>query len=475
MKLSPPIKKAGIVLAVGLVVSSLIVFVVSSLLNLQERGTKAESFVRSVETVIQNAAQKHKLLVSNPELVNQEKDVVEPLVAIRKKLESIYLGADLEARKFMPSSENLKMLLKICIVDIENASEAVKAKTSPDFEAANKSFGEIARTILKNYNTRLQITKYVGWVSVALVFGIAIGLAVYEYRATKKEQVDFIAAKSLLDEESKRVDKLSGFIEAISSGNYAIDLESGDHDELNTKLAAMRDKLKKNAEDDQQRNWASAGLAQAGEILRAHSSSQQLYDSIIKFVVKYTRSNQGGLFILSEEEREKSLDLVACYAYERKKFLTRKIDVGQGLIGQCYLEQEKIHLTRIPEEYVNITSGLGGANPNSLLLMPLKTNDTVYGVLELATFSEYKEFEMEWIERLAESIAPTVASVRTNESTRLLLERTQQQAEEMKSQEEEMRQNMEELSATQEEMARKEREYIARIGELEAQLSVEVR
>lgn len=475
MKLSPPVKKAGIVLAVGLVVSSLIVFVVFSLLNLQQSGSMAERFVRSTEAAIQNAAQKHKLLTTNPELVNQEKDVIEPLVTVRKKLESIYLGADLEARKFVPSSESVKVLLKLCIVDIENATEAVKAKTAPDFEAANKAFGEFGSTLIKRYNTRLQIIKYVGWLSVAVVFGIAIGLAVYEYRATRKEQTDFVATQSLLDEESKRVEKLSGFIEAISSGNYSIDLEGGDHDELNAKLAAMRDKLMKNAEDDQQRNWASAGLAQAGEILRAHSSSQLLYDNIIKFVVKYTKSNQGGLFILSEEEREQSLDLVACYAYERKKFLTRKVDVGQGLIGQCYLEQEKIHLTRIPEDYVNITSGLGGTNPNSLLLMPLKANDTVYGVLELATFSAYKEFEMEWIERLAESIASTVASVRTNESTRLLLERTQQQAEEMKSQEEEMRQNMEELSATQEEMARKEREYIARIGELEGQLAVEVR
>jgi thiaminase len=88
-------------------------------------------------------------------------------------------------------------------------------------------------------------------------------------------------------------------------------------------------------------------------------------------------------------------------------------------------------------------------------------------VLELASFKTYKDHEIEWVERLAESIASTVASVRANENMRVLLEQTQQQAEEMKSQEEEMRQNMEELSATQEEMSRKEREYINRISELE--------
>jgi transcriptional regulator with GAF, ATPase, and Fis domain len=167
--------------------------------------------------------------------------------------------------------------------------------------------------------------------------------------------------------------------------------------------------------------------------------------------------------------------LVSCYAYERKKFLSRKVDIGQGMIGQCFLEKEKIHLIEIPDDYVNITSGLGAANPTSLLLIPLKTNDVVYGVLELASFKTYKDHEVEWVERLAESVASTVASVRANDNMRQLLEQTQQQAEEMKSQEEEMRQNMEELSATQEEMSRKEREYINRISELEAQQQIPAR
>jgi PAS domain S-box-containing protein len=174
--------------------------------------------------------------------------------------------------------------------------------------------------------------------------------------------------------------------------------------------------------------------------------------------VKYTKSNQGGLFILNEDnESDQFLELMACYAFERKKYMTKKVVIGEGLIGQAYLEGDRMYLEEVPKEYITITSGLGGSNPNALLIVPLKINDKVYGVLELATFGKYHDYEIDLVEKLAESIASTISTVRVNESTRILLEKTQQQAEEMRAQEEEMRQNMEELEATQEEMRRKEK------------------
>jgi PAS domain S-box-containing protein len=259
----------------------------------------------------------------------------------------------------------------------------------------------------------------------------------------------------------------SQFAKQIGEGNLAVNFEAlSEKDVLGHALLTMRNNLVKIKEEDQRREWATNGLAKIGEILRSnYASATELYDHVIRFVVKYTHSNQGGIFLLNEESKEKTLNLVACYAYKRKKFLEKQVHIGEGLVGQCFLEQDEIYLTTVPKEFAAITSGLGDATPSAVILLPLKVNESIVGVIELASLKPYEAYERALLQKFAESIASTISTVRINERTKQLLEQSQQQAEEMKAQEEEMRQNMEELTATQEEMQRKESEMM---GHLEA-------
>jgi transcriptional regulator with GAF, ATPase, and Fis domain len=196
-----------------------------------------------------------------------------------------------------------------------------------------------------------------------------------------------------------------------------------------------------------------------------------LSENIISEIVQYMEAKQGGLFIINDpSESERYLEMVSCYAYERHKFMEKKVKPGEGMIGQCYLEGELIYLENVPQNYLNITSGIGMANPESLVIVPLKSNDQIEGVLEIASFKKYEKYHLDFLEQLAEIIASAIITVRTNEHTRGLLEQSQQQAEEMKAQEEEMRQNMEELQATQEQMHRKTREYEDEIRSLKDDL-----
>jgi hypothetical protein len=174
------------------------------------------------------------------------------------------------------------------------------------------------------------------------------------------------------------------------------------------------------------------------------------------------KANQGALYLIddTDDSEEKTMSMTSCYAWDKKKFINQKIHKGEGLAGQAWQEMDTIYITDVPQNYIRITSGLGDANPTSILIMPLKVNDQIYGVIELASFSSLAEHEIEFVKKVAESIASTVSTVKINERTQKLLTESQQMTEEMRAQEEEMRQNMEELQATQEGMKRQENELI---------------
>jgi PAS domain S-box-containing protein len=162
----------------------------------------------------------------------------------------------------------------------------------------------------------------------------------------------------------------------------------------------------------------------------------------------------------------------SCYAWDKKKFLNHKIYKGEGLAGQAWQEGDIVYLTEVPQNYIRIASGLGDANPSSVLIVPLKVNDQIFGVVEIASFSEIQDFEKEFVQKIAETIASTISTVKINARTQRLLEESQEMTEQMRAQEEEMRQNMEELQATQEEMQRSQAETDSTLSAIHGSQSV---
>lgn len=224
---------------------------------------------------------------------------------------------------------------------------------------------------------------------------------------------------------------------------------------------------------EQNRNWATEGIAMVAEILR-DSNTEKKYDNLISGIVRYMKANQGGLYTIEiDDNKNASIRLAACYAYERKKFIEQNfIPEEAGLLGQAYLENESIYLTEIPENYMKITSGLGGHTPKALIIMPLKVNDLVEGLIEIAFFRTLEPFEIEFLAKMGEGLAAFIQTNRINEKTMHLLKQTTSQAEEMRAQEEELRQNLEEMEAIHEEAARKEAAYIRQIEELKRTLQL---
>ena len=264
-----------------------------------------------------------------------------------------------------------------------------------------------------------------------------------------------------VDHYGEKVD----FASEIAQGNIDVSLsQTNEDDRLGTSLIRVRDSLKKAKQDaeerekeEDKRRWANEGIARFADLLRRnYEHLEDLSYSIISNLVQYLDANQGGIFLLNDNDPEDVFyELKAAYAFDRKKYLNKKIKPGEGLVGSVAIERKYVYMTELPQDYINITSGLGDANPDSLLIIPLQTDEEVVGVLEIASFNKMEQYQIDFVEKVAESIASTISSMKINIKTNELLEKSQQQAEEMSSQEEEMRQNMEEMQATQEELSRK--------------------
>ena len=282
---------------------------------------------------------------------------------------------------------------------------------------------------------------------------------------------------NLLNRFVKGLRSKAEFAMQIGQGHHNIKYDPlSDDDILGNALIEMDKSLQKADLEDQKykdeekkRIWANEGLALFSEILRQNNSNIKLLsDEIIRNLVKYINATIGGLyFYYNEPGQESYLELQSSFAYERKKYISARIVPGEGLVGTCALEAEMMFITDIPDNYVFVTSGLGESKPNSILLIPMKLENEVLGVLELASFKVFLPHEVDFVEKITQSISSTLTAVKINARTSELLEQSQRQAQEMAEQEEEMRQNMEELRATQEQSSRKEMELKKTVEELQ--------
>lgn len=332
------------------------------------------------------------------------------------------------------------------------------------------AIGTLILGIFLTVNTLNNLTKPINQVKNALVKMGEGDISEEKLKVDSDEIGEMSAALNYLSEGLRST---AAYADKIGNGDFnASFIPLSEKDVLGNSLLEMGKKLKVLSEEDKKRNWVTAGLAKFADILRASADVARLSDDIIVNLIKYLGVNQGGIFLVKEHDGANVLEMVACYAYERKKHLHKIIQEGEGLLGQCLLEKDTIYLTEVPNEYVQITSGMGGTNPNCIVIQPLIVNDEMVGAIEIASFKVLDKFEIDFIKKLSENIAGVISNVKVNERTVRLLDEARSAQEAMRAQEEELRQNLEELSATQEEMQRKEQEYLHRISFLEEKVKV---
>lgn len=275
-----------------------------------------------------------------------------------------------------------------------------------------------------------------------------------------------LSAEEIIETSIQNTRRASEFVKTMASGNYEVEWRglNDQNRKLNDETLAgdlinMREKLKTVKAEDEKRNWMNEGLAKFSEIVRNHQHDPKvLADKCVSFLTKYLDAQQGSLFVREGEEGEEYLNLASCYAFDKKKWIEKRIEIGNGLIGQAFLEGDMTLLKDVPNGYTQITSGLGDATPKYIVIVPLKYDIHTVAIIELASFNDFEEHQTLFLKKAGEFLASAILNSQTTQKMKILLENAKQNEEEMRAQEEEMRQNMEELQATQEELVRKEQE-----------------
>ena len=284
---------------------------------------------------------------------------------------------------------------------------------------------------------------------------------------------DFSEVNTGLNSLNDRLREVKMFADQISDGDFDNQgiFSIGFEGNVGESFEKAQTSLARIANEDLKRNHINHGLAMFSEILGNNTNNLEKFgDEIIRNLVEFLNANQGVLFVTTEGKKEMELGVISTYAYDKKKYLKKNVLKGQGLVGQSWVEGKSIYITEVPDSYVNITSGLGYSTPRCVLIQPLVFNDETHGVIELASFNELKDYEIAFVDRVAESIASALASVKVNTQTSELLRQSEILTDKMKKQEDEMKIKVRELRVTQEESQKREEMHLREIRRLKKRL-----
>ncbi|MBN2662358.1 MAG: PAS domain-containing protein, partial [Bacteroidales bacterium] len=247
---------------------------------------------------------------------------------------------------------------------------------------------------------------------------------------------------------------LQTFTEHLKNENYTYDYVMWSEDDkvgenlikLNNHLKENQQKALEKSKEQEKLIWLNEGMSKFIEILKYQVIEiKELAYKIISQIVEYINANEGGFFILVEEDGQKYLELLAAYAMHKKKLLNRKIELGVGFIGRVALEKKTLFITEIPDSFTKISTALGQGKPKSIVILPLIFNDDIIGVIELSSFEILSDLQLTFLERISENISANLAMWRASQQTADLLRESREQTIVQQEQQKTLQEHLKEL------------------------------
>jgi HAMP domain-containing protein/CheY-like chemotaxis protein/signal transduction histidine kinase len=213
-------------------------------------------------------------------------------------------------------------------------------------------------------------------------------------------------------------------------------------DNINEMIRNLKDTTQKNTEQD----WLKTNLARFTGMLQGQRDMTTVANMILSDLAPLVDAQQGVFYVSQpQEDGQPLMRLLGGYAYSNRKNLSNEFRSGEGLVGQCVLEKKRILLVNVPNDYIYISSGLGAAPPMNIIVLPVLFEEEVKAVIELASFNQFSEIHMTFLNTLTESIGIVLNTIEANTRTEQLLIQSQSLASELQSQQDELKKTNERL------------------------------
>ncbi|MCH7807285.1 MAG: response regulator [Proteobacteria bacterium] len=251
---------------------------------------------------------------------------------------------------------------------------------------------------------------------------------------------------------TRQVRAILNVVTTVTEGDLTGSIEveaSGEVELLRTSLNQMITTLKDTSETNFEQNWLKTNLSRFGEIMQGKKDLQSLAEVLITELCQVLDASHGVFYQFAqgteENPEDPELRLLSSYAYKKRKNLTNVFALGEGLVGQCALEKKRIIIENVPDDYVKISSGLGDGAPKNLVVLAVLFEDNLMGVVELASFQQFTENQLAFLDQLMVSVGIVTNSVNARARTETLLEESQTLSEELQTQQEELKTSNEQL------------------------------
>lgn len=218
----------------------------------------------------------------------------------------------------------------------------------------------------------------------------------------------------------------------IASGDYSEGVEvKGEHDHLGEAINQMLDSLRQLKKDNERQMWFLEGRAELSETVHGDIDVNTMSNGIVAYLARKLEAQIGTLYLMQENNK---LLLTGSYALVEEDDKYSEVSLGQGIIGQAALDKEPMIVTDIPRDYLKVRSSIGELHPKNIIALPFIFEKRVKGVIELGTFREFTDDDVEFLKSIASRVAMVVNLAQSRGRMKELLEETQRQAEELESQ-----------------------------------------